>query len=101
MDNKKEIATITNITDIPTEVRGQREAEMNNANKFISGEELPPPPPPPRTWSGFGYDMAANTASGIGKTYRYMVPAKKADSTADQKVDQMAEEEDAAAAKKE
>ena len=70
MDKKKEIATIATITDIneiPEEVKDKRVKEEEIASKFISGGVLNSPP---RTWSEFGYDVGANTVSGIGRVVR-------------------------------
>ena len=61
----KEIATITDIKEIPKEVTGQRVKEEESANKFISGKVLPSPPPPPTTWTDVGL------GPGQGGRHRY------------------------------
>ena len=65
MDKEKEIeiATITDIEEIPKEVTDKRVKEEESASKFISGKVLDSPP---KTWGRFSYDVAAYTASGIG-----------------------------------
>ena len=69
----KEIATITDIKEIPEEVTDQRVKEEKSANKFISGEELPSPPPPQKTWTDVGLGLGRVVGTGIGNVVGSMV----------------------------